>query len=80
MVAFGRAFSFNLLTPRLATLVRTDMPLTLVIFLIGLVIWQKLRTNERLCRVAIVSPSLFASLRCDADQWGQSFMLFSCQG
>jgi 4-amino-4-deoxy-L-arabinose transferase-like glycosyltransferase len=33
------AFGFNLLTPRLATLVRTDMPLALVIFLIGLQIW-----------------------------------------
>jgi len=40
------AFSFNLLTPRLATLVRTDMPLALVIFLIGLLIWQKIRKNE----------------------------------
>src|SRR5438552_7369921 len=40
------AFSFNLLTPRLATLVRTDMPLALVIFLIGLLIWQKIRNNE----------------------------------
>lgn len=40
------AFSFNLLTPRLATLVRTDMPLALVIFLIGRLIWQKIRQNE----------------------------------
>jgi 4-amino-4-deoxy-L-arabinose transferase-like glycosyltransferase len=40
------AFSFNLLTPRLATLVRTDMPLALVIFLIGLTIWQKIRQNK----------------------------------
>lgn len=40
------AFSFNLLTPRLATLVRTDMPLALVIFLIGLLIWQKIRSTE----------------------------------
>jgi 4-amino-4-deoxy-L-arabinose transferase-like glycosyltransferase len=37
------AFSFNLLSPRLATLVRTDMPLALMIFLIGLLIWQKIR-------------------------------------
>jgi hypothetical protein len=29
------------LTPRLATLVRTDMPLAFVIFLIGLLVWQK---------------------------------------
>ena len=40
------AFGLNLLSPRLATLVRTDMPLTLVIFLIGLLIWQKIRHDE----------------------------------
>ena len=40
------AFGLNLLTPRLATLVRADMPLALVIFLIGLVIWQKIRTRS----------------------------------
>jgi hypothetical protein len=33
----------NLLTPRLATLVRTDMPLALVIFAIGLLILKKIR-------------------------------------
>ena len=38
------AFGLNLLSPRLATLVRTDMPLALVVFLIGLKIWEKLRT------------------------------------
>src|SRR5881628_2388939 len=37
------AFGMNLLSPRLATLVRTDMPLALVIFLIGVLIWQKIR-------------------------------------
>src|SRR5215831_9130227 len=35
VIAVG-AFGLNLLSPRLATLVRTDMPLALVIFLIGL--------------------------------------------
>jgi 4-amino-4-deoxy-L-arabinose transferase-like glycosyltransferase len=40
------AFGFNLLSPRLATLVRTDMPLALTIFLIGLLIWQKVREQE----------------------------------
>jgi 4-amino-4-deoxy-L-arabinose transferase-like glycosyltransferase len=40
------AFSLNLLTPRLATLVRTDMPLALVILLIGLLIWRKIRDGE----------------------------------
>ena len=39
------AFCFNLLTPRLATLVRTDMPLALVIFALGLQIWEKIRAD-----------------------------------
>ncbi|HEU0208226.1 MAG TPA: hypothetical protein VFQ78_04525 [Candidatus Udaeobacter sp.] len=39
------AFGFNLLSPRLATLVRTDMPLALVVFLIGLLTWQKIRAR-----------------------------------
>ena len=42
LMAVG-AFGLNLLSPRLATLVRTDMPLALVIFLIGLLIWKKIR-------------------------------------
>src|SRR5215831_18469072 len=40
------AFGLNLLSPRLATLVRTDIPLALVIFLIGLLIWQKIRAGD----------------------------------
>jgi 4-amino-4-deoxy-L-arabinose transferase-like glycosyltransferase len=44
LIALG-AFGLNLLSPRLATLVRTDMPLALVIFLIGLMIWQKIRSE-----------------------------------
>jgi 4-amino-4-deoxy-L-arabinose transferase-like glycosyltransferase len=40
------AFGLNLLSVRLATLVRTDMPLALVIFLLGLLIWQKIRGRE----------------------------------
>jgi 4-amino-4-deoxy-L-arabinose transferase-like glycosyltransferase len=44
LMALG-AFGLNLLSPRLATLVRTDMPLALVIFLIGLLIWQKIRSE-----------------------------------
>src|SRR5438093_799343 len=39
------AFGLNRLSRRLATLVRTDMQLALVIFLIGLVIWQKIRSE-----------------------------------
>src|SRR6266513_3000087 len=44
LLALG-AFGLNLLSPRLATLVRTDMPLALVIFLIGLLIWKKIRAG-----------------------------------
>src|SRR5437899_12646201 len=40
------AFGFNLLSPRLATLARTDMPLALAIFLLGLLIWKKIRNRE----------------------------------
>jgi 4-amino-4-deoxy-L-arabinose transferase-like glycosyltransferase len=41
------AFALNLLAPRLATLVRTDMPLALVIFVIGLLIWHKVREGTQ---------------------------------
>ena len=40
------AFVFNLLTPRLASLVRSDMPLAFVTLLIGLRIFEKVRTRE----------------------------------
>ncbi len=40
------AFGLNLLSLRLATLVRTDMPLALVIFLLGWQVWEKIRKNE----------------------------------
>ena len=40
------AFGLNLLSPRLATLVRTDMPLALVTFLIGWQIWRQIRRAE----------------------------------
>src|SRR5215468_7558366 len=45
LIALG-AFGLNLLSVRLATLVRTDMPLALVIFLIGLLIWQRICAHE----------------------------------
>ena len=45
VIAVG-AFGLNLLSPRLATLVRTDVPLALVIFLIGLLIWQRARHED----------------------------------
>ncbi len=41
----GCALSFNLFVPRLASLVRTDMPLALVVFVIGWLIWEKIRTR-----------------------------------
>jgi len=41
------AFALNLMTPRLATLVRTDMMLTLFIFLVGWMIWRKLGDSHR---------------------------------
>ncbi|MEY2491218.1 MAG: hypothetical protein QOH24_169 [Verrucomicrobiota bacterium] len=41
------AFALNMLSPRLATLVRTDMPLALVVFVIGLQIWRKIEAQER---------------------------------
>ena len=40
------AFGLNLLSQRLATLVRTDMPLALVIFLIGFLVWWKIQKRE----------------------------------
>src|SRR4029434_8094907 len=40
------AFGLNLMSPRLATLVRTDMPPPLVIFLIGLLIWKRIQQGE----------------------------------
>ena len=45
LIALG-AFGLNLLAPRLATLVRTDMPLALMTFLIGAQIWEKIRRAE----------------------------------
>jgi len=40
------AFGFNLFSPRLATLVRTDMPLALVCFAIGVLMFDKARTGR----------------------------------
>src|SRR5947207_15348201 len=40
------SFGFNLLSPRLATLVRTDMPLAFVIFLIVLLILKKIQRQD----------------------------------
>ena len=40
------AFGFNLFALRLGSLVRTDMPLALVIFAIGWLIWEKIRMQS----------------------------------
>jgi 4-amino-4-deoxy-L-arabinose transferase-like glycosyltransferase len=58
------AFGLNLLSPRLATLVRTDMPLALVIFLIGLLIWEKIRKRDewKLCDQVYVFVLLTAAM------------------
>ncbi len=58
------AFGLNLLSPRLATLVRTDMPLALIIFLLGWKIWEKVRsadpwlTRDRLAMFALLTAAL----------------------
>ncbi len=63
LIALG-AFGLNLLSPRLATLVRTDMPLALVIFLIGLLIWQKIRARtewklqDQVCIFALLTVAM----------------------
>ena len=41
------AYGFNLLAPRLATLVRTDMPLTFFIAAVGLITWHHARDGDR---------------------------------
>src|SRR6516165_2637728 len=59
------SFGLNQMTVRLATLVRTDMPLTLVIFLLGLLIWQKIRTcppcnsRQRWATFPLLTASMF---------------------
>src|SRR6516225_2399172 len=64
LIALG-AFGLNLLSVRLATLVRTDMPLALIIFLLGLLIWQKIRASlpwqprERWEMFALLTGSMF---------------------
>lgn len=63
-VLAAAAFGLNLLTPRLATLVRTDMMLGFLIFLLGWMIWRKLRagmpwtTAERWTFCAIMVAAL----------------------
>ncbi len=40
------AFGLNLMTPHLATLVRTDMPLALLLFIPGYLIWRKQQERQ----------------------------------
>lgn len=64
LISFS-AFGLNLLSVRLATLVTTDMPLALSIMLLGLLIWQKIRTGEpwhwrdRWCMFVLLTASMF---------------------
>src|SRR5437588_9252925 len=59
------AFSLNLLSVRLATLVRTDMPLALVTFAIGLLIFEKIRTRtswttrDRVALCLVLTAAMF---------------------
>ncbi len=58
------AFGLNLLSPRLATLVRTDMSLALVVFLLGWKIWKKIRaatqwnSRDRLVMFALLTAAM----------------------
>lgn len=57
------AFGLNLLSARLATLVRTDMALALGVFLIGLLFWRKIReqpwtTRDRALLFALLTATL----------------------
>jgi 4-amino-4-deoxy-L-arabinose transferase-like glycosyltransferase len=59
------AFGLNLLSVRLATLVRTDMPLALVTFAVGLLMFEKLRTRtswttrDRVVLFAVLTAAMF---------------------
>jgi 4-amino-4-deoxy-L-arabinose transferase-like glycosyltransferase len=59
------AFGLNLLSVRLATLVRTDMPLALVTFAVGLLMFEKLRTRtswttrDRVALFAVLTAAMF---------------------
>jgi hypothetical protein len=59
------AFGLNLLSVRLATLVRTDMPLALVTFAVGLLMFEKIRTRtswttrDRVLLFAVLTAAMF---------------------
>src|SRR5437588_5604850 len=59
------AFGLNLLSVRLATLVRTDMPFALVIFAVGILMFEKIRTRtswttrDRAVLFAVLTAAMF---------------------
>jgi Dolichyl-phosphate-mannose-protein mannosyltransferase len=59
------AFGLNLLSVRLATLVRTDMPLALVTFAVGSLMFEKIRTRtswttrDRVVLFAVLTAAMF---------------------
>lgn len=59
------AFGLNLLSVRLATLVRTDMPLALVTFVVGFLMFEKIRTRtlwttrDRVLLFAVLTAAMF---------------------
>jgi len=59
------AFGLNLLSVRLATLVRTDMPLALVTFAVGLLMFEKIRTrtswttHDRVVLFVVLTAAMF---------------------
>src|SRR6266480_67662 len=59
------AFGLNLLSVRLATLVRTDMPLALLTFAVGLLMFEKIRTrtswttHDRVVLFVMLSAAMF---------------------
>ncbi|PYI79241.1 MAG: hypothetical protein DMF04_00690 [Verrucomicrobia bacterium] len=59
------AFAFNLLSARLATLVRTDMPLALLTFAVGALMFQKIRRRtpwkrrDKIILFALLTAAMF---------------------
>jgi 4-amino-4-deoxy-L-arabinose transferase-like glycosyltransferase len=59
------AFALNLLSARLATLVRTDMPLALLTFAVGALIFEKIRmrtswtTRDRIVLFGVLTAAMF---------------------
>ncbi len=77
------AFALNQLTPRLASLVRTDMPLTLWITLLGLIVWRHADTShpwtaDRGQTVRFLDPERYRWLvGLSPDRWAVFFLLLA---